>query len=330
MTDTNTVKEIQKYESGLDMEKHNKLAAKFNPFMEQVNGLLEDSKAVQVAGENDSKGMEEARNLRLALKAIRVDVEKTRKTLKEASLLEGKAIDGMANIIKFIIQPTEKELQEKEDIVRLAEQRKIDEITESRKAELQEIGVDCKYYDLGTMPDKDYNDLIEASKFSLRKRKEEEAAETKRIEDERIAKEKIEAERKRMADEAMENAKAEAAEANKAAEKAKAEADAIKKKAETERLADQKKIDDMKKAESERVKAEEDKRIAALEAEKKANEDKAKAPDTEKINSLIDNICELDVPSVTGQGALKAILGARKGLNQVVLTLRKCVEEMAK
>jgi len=120
--------EITKYDSGLSNEKHAAIAGQFNEKCGPLQDLIDKANAIKVTGAGDVAAMKLARTTRLSLKNIRVEVEKTRKSLKEESLREGKAIDGMANIVKFLIVPVEQGLQEKEDFVKLAEShRKVKE-----------------------------------------------------------------------------------------------------------------------------------------------------------------------------------------------------------
>lgn len=43
--------DIQKYESGLSMEKHNELAGRFNPLAEGVTALIKTAEGISVDGE---------------------------------------------------------------------------------------------------------------------------------------------------------------------------------------------------------------------------------------------------------------------------------------
>ena len=58
--------------------------------------------------------MQEARIARLALRDIRIQADKTRKALKEESLRYGKAVQGVYNVIEYLITPIEKHLEERE------------------------------------------------------------------------------------------------------------------------------------------------------------------------------------------------------------------------
>src|SRR5687768_4533866 len=87
----------------------------FEPFFREAQQWRNKAMAIQVTCAEDVLRISEARKARLALKEIRVNVEKRRKELKEESLRKGKAIDGMANVVKFLIVPIEEHLEKQEN-----------------------------------------------------------------------------------------------------------------------------------------------------------------------------------------------------------------------
>ena len=338
---------VQQYESGLADDKHNALAQAFNPFAADVQKCLSEAAAITVTDETDVGAMKLARDGRLKLRRIRIDVENTRKGLKESSMREGKAIDGMANIIKFMIVPVEEDLQAKEDFVKLAREKRAAELADSRAAELGKFDADSTHFDLAGMSDEAYAQLVKTSELGHNARIKAEKDEAERVEAERIAEAKAEAERekereterkrieaenaelKKQADkDAKERAKAEAARKKAEAETkrikaAQAKAEAARKKAEAEtkriKAAQAKKDDDEKTAELKRIQAEKDAEQAAL-----------SAPDADKIKRLDDDVCALTVPSVSSDVALTAIHEVRGLLNGVVKRLRDASKELKK
>jgi len=329
--------EIVSYESGLDAEKHNALANTFNPFMENVSGLIETAKQITVETCEDGDAMKIARKTRLSLRKIRCDVESTRKALKEASLREGKAIDGMANIIKFIIVPVEEDLQAKEDFVKLAEERRIAELSESRSEELLQYDVDSQHFDLAAMTEEAFGQLLSSSKVGYEAKIQAEKAEAARIEAERIKEEKAEAEerraeaaeRKRLQEENAKLEKAARAEAKK-----RETLEAARRKAEKESARLRKEAEDKERAaEAESARIDAEKREAEIDAarvEKEAEQARLSAPDKDKIDVLVADICALSVPSVSSNIALDAIADARGLLNGVVKRLRTAQKELSK
>ena len=182
------VKIIQ--QNGLEQTKADYVLEKFNGFFAMASEWEQKAKAIVVTDASQLTEMKMARECRLFLKGKRVEVEKVRKELKEQSLREGKAIDGIANVLKALIEPIEEQLEKSEKFAEIQEQQR----KESRKLKrielLQPYGTDIDFYDLLNMPDNIFADLLTGQKTAF----ENKIAEEKRIEEERIAKEKAEAE----------------------------------------------------------------------------------------------------------------------------------------
>lgn len=182
-TETDLV--IMVKESGVPDEISKSLIEAFEPFMLQAKEWNEKAKKVTVTDISQVREMMEARNARLALKNIRVSVEKRRKELKENYLVTSKAIDGVAKFITALIEPTEDYLQDQESFkVRYEEQQK-ELLCAKRMAELKEFEVDGSFYQLGTLPNDQYESLLESS----RRAKEHRGAEAKSAEEARLAEE---------------------------------------------------------------------------------------------------------------------------------------------
>ena len=104
-------------ESGLDKSKADVLLQHFQDYFALASEWEQKAKVLVVTDESQVAEMKMAREGRLFLKGKRVAMEKTRKALKEQSLREGKAIDGIANVIKALIIPIEQHLDEQEHFV---------------------------------------------------------------------------------------------------------------------------------------------------------------------------------------------------------------------
>lgn len=88
-------------------------------------------KTIVVTDASQTGTMKMARAGRLFLRDRRIKVEAARKHLKEQSLREGKAIDGIANVLKALIVPMEEHLYRQEHFVEIqlkakAEQKRIE------------------------------------------------------------------------------------------------------------------------------------------------------------------------------------------------------------
>ena len=207
----------------------------FLPFFEQAKAMEVSVKALVVTAEDQKDLMKEAREKRLKLKNIRVQAENIRKEMKEESLRESRAIDGMANIIKYFVVPLEEHLQKQEDYAKnLAEERKV-KIYEARKAEVEKLGGDPRIYNLVEIEEPAYARLVETLKKQKAEREELlRQEEKKRVAQEKAAaeeKERLREENKKLKEQAEARRKEEAAR-RKVWEEEQAE---LKEKAETER-----------------------------------------------------------------------------------------------
>lgn len=187
MSDTKQLQVIAQ-ESGLEPSKTEVLLSKFGNYFSEAKEIAQGAKDIVVTDENDITTMAVAKEKRLDLKRIRVEAEKTRKELKEQSLREGRAIDGIANVIKALIVPVEEHLEAQEKFAeRLIAQREAD-TERNRFNELGKYVDDASVYSLHpkNLSDEAFEKLLENSKFAFEaKKKAEEQAEAERIENEK-------------------------------------------------------------------------------------------------------------------------------------------------
>jgi len=312
--------------SGLDKSKSDYLLEKFADCTAVAESWALRAKEIVVTDESQVELMKQASEGRKLLKTKRVEIEKTRKDLKAASLAEGRAIDDIAKALTALIEPTEQYLQLQEDFKKIKEQQRIVALREQRMNEIVTfITTDdlVGMGDLGAMSESQYGMLFTGIKVAYENRV---AAEKKERED-AIAKEeqdkkereaqRIENERlKKEADEREKQFAAERKAAQEKADKERAELEA-KAKEEREKAAaeakKQKEIQDKKLKEErearEKVEAE---LKAKREQEQKEIEDAEKlasAGDKEKIKDLIKRLHEFNLPEVKSKKA-KAIVTA--------------------
>ena len=128
-------------ESGLEGTKAQVLLDNFSTYFQIASEWEIKAKAIVVSDASQVADMKMARVGRLFLKEKRTAIEKTRKKLKEEALREGKAIDGIANILKALIVPIEEYLEKQEKFVEIKEaleaRRKQEEF--DKKAEEEQI-----------------------------------------------------------------------------------------------------------------------------------------------------------------------------------------------
>ena len=111
-------------ESQLESTKAKYILDNFQNYFEIASEWELKAKAIKVTNEKQETEMEMARIGRLFLRQKRLDVENARKKLKEESLRESKAIDGIANVLKALIVPIEEYLEQQEKFVEIQEEKK--------------------------------------------------------------------------------------------------------------------------------------------------------------------------------------------------------------
>ena len=265
------------------------------------------AKALAVTNPEAETDQKIAREVRLGLKRVRCDVESARKTLKADSLARGKAIDGFANVLKYLCEPIEEKLAAVEQYAELKEAARIARLAQERTQALTTAGADplaIAAYNLGIMDEATFDAVLAGEKKKLADKIEaERKAQAERVAREqadRIAREKAEAEAKqaraqaeaeRKAREAAEaKAKAQREAAEEVARREKAKADAALAKEREARQKAERDAAEAKQKEAERVAAEKAAAEAKAKAEAEAQAAAARAPDREKIMAFADSV----------------------------------------
>lgn len=268
------------------------LIAAFGAPFTEAGEILANYQDIKVTSVDQIEDMQEAREKRLALRRVRIDVENKRKELKEDSLKTGRAIDAAARFVKTTIEPAEKYLETQERFKALKEEAERAERYAARVSAISKFD-DPDTYKLETMEESAFQQLL----IKLEKEAADQA-EADRIEYERVAAEvKAESERQtaiyeenqKLLAEKAEREKAEKIEAEKrakaeAAERAAHEAELQKERDLAE--AERKKREAIEKIEAERKAAES---IAAAEAAE-AERQSLLAPDKDKIRVVMAEI----------------------------------------
>jgi len=340
--------EVVVYETGLEPDKDKMLQSTFNPLAAKMQELLVVAGTCKVESVEDIKGMKMARDTRLGLKNVRVEIEKIRKEKKEGIVLEGRAIDGFANILKAKIIPAEKMLQDMEDLAKRIEEARIAALVDERTERMIAVEADSSSFDLATMTQDAFDTLLHSMTLGYEAKKKAEADEAARIKAEQKAKEKAEAEAKeaqRVENERIqaenevlrkEKEAAEATAQQERAERERVENEAKEKEAaiEKERQAERQRIEREKKADEARKAKEEkdakDAELARVKAEKEADEARKAAPDAEKLQALVDAICALSMPSLSSEIGMAAVHHVRGVLNGAVKGLRAAQKQLDK
>jgi hypothetical protein len=285
-------------ENNLEETRVNALLADFGGPFQEAQKLILDIHKLKVTSEDQTEQMATARQCRLQLKEIRVEAEHIRKRVKEQALREGKAIDGMANIIKAMIVPAEEFLEQQEKFSEnMATERRRVRIQERSMKLLQYMSESSlQAYNYADLTEEDFGDLLVNVKAAYDKRiaDEKAAAEADRLAAEQAEKERrereeadqkarIEAEKQA----AVERERREAAEAEAARQRKIADEKLAKERAAREKL-------EREAQEREKAAAVEKRRLEEEEAERLETERRAAAaPDKDKLMALVN---ELEIP----------------------------------
>jgi hypothetical protein len=129
-------------ESGLEQTKAEVIFSKFKNFFELAGEWEKKARQIVVTSEDQEFEIEQARAGRLLLRKKRIEIENARKELKEQALREGKAIDGIANVLKALIVPIEEHLERQE---KFAEFKRIElEKIEAQRVEEEKRAAEIK------------------------------------------------------------------------------------------------------------------------------------------------------------------------------------------
>ncbi|HYE75601.1 MAG TPA: hypothetical protein VEF04_19820, partial [Blastocatellia bacterium] len=116
--------EIIVKESHLEQTKAQRILETFKNYFEIAAEWEKKAKSIVVTSVDQTAEMQMARAGRLFLREKRIAIEKVRKELKEQALREGKAIDGIANVLKGLIEPIEDYLDQQERFAQIEQEKK--------------------------------------------------------------------------------------------------------------------------------------------------------------------------------------------------------------
>ena len=251
-------------ETGLEKPATAILVEAFRPIFAKSREALADARGVAESVKDATcvREIMRSRACRLALRAVRLESDETRKKHKQHALLYGRAVDGFHNILLADLSPVETALKEAEDTAERAEAKRLAELRAAREAELVPLLDEPLLGNLADLSEADYRKKLSNAKL-LRQAKLDAAA-------------KVEAERKAKEEAAF------VAAATAEAENAKLKAEAIAREAaaKAEREAAEKKLAEERSAAAAAAKAAAEKAAqqrAALEAAARIEKEKALA-----------------------------------------------------
>ena len=128
-------------DSGLEKTKAQYILDNFQDYFKIASEWEIKAKTIVVSDEFHTAEMQMARSGRLFLRDKRIAIEKSRKALKEQSLRESKAIDGIANVLKALLIPIEEYLDKQEHFVEIRKKAKEERerVMAERKIEAERI-----------------------------------------------------------------------------------------------------------------------------------------------------------------------------------------------
>lgn len=305
-------------EQGVAQDNARQLIAAFGAPFEEAGVILADYRTIEVTQEDQFDLMAEARSKRLALKEVRVGVEKKRKELKEDSLRTGRAIDSVARFVKEAIEPAEEYLELQEKFAEIRQAERAAAVKSERVAKLSQYTSDLSIYNLDALDEAQFDSLL----AGLKAQKEADEAAAKKAETERLA--ATEAEKRRQAEIEAENIrlKAEADKREKEAivERTKLQAEADKKLAAERAIADteRQKRESLEAAQREREEFEARSKADAEETQRQA----LLAPDKEKLLAFASMIDSIDLPALASKDAQAVLNNVEELLGKVSTYIR--------
>lgn len=328
----------------VSVEKRNEVQSVLNHVFNGVSKMREQLETVVVQDENDKTNMKLANTIRLGVRQVRLDAEKTfdaKRAEVQAQMLSYKTEDQLWLKAKQTMQILTKEIEEnarwKEETRQRFEAEQKELKTQQRMLQVSKVAPEMPRAEFENMSDesfvifyagieKQYNDRIEAERKAeeervAKEKAEAEAREQQRLENERL-KAEAEAKEKQLAEE---RAKAEA-ERKALEEKARKEKEAAEAKLKAEREAKEKLEAELKaKAEAEeKAKREAEEKAAAELKTKQDAEKKAKAaPDKAKLNDFAKMLDDLALPELKSEEANKVLSDAKTLLAKVSTFIRE-------
>jgi len=187
-------------DSGLDKQKSQVMLDNFQDYFKVAAEWEKKAKTLKVTSESQTADMEMARTGRLFLMRKRTTLDRVRKELKEQSMREGRAIDGIANVLKALIIPIENYLGDQENFVVRKEQARAEvlRIEDAERSERERIAKEKADAAEQERIRKENEQLREANRKNEEKllREKKKTAAEKRKKEEAIENERKEAQRK--------------------------------------------------------------------------------------------------------------------------------------
>lgn len=147
-------------DSGMSKSEAQTMLEQFSEYFKIASEWEQKAKTIVVTDVSQKAEMKMAREGRLFMKSTLVEVEKTRKKLKDESLRKCQNIDSIARILKNILTPIKEHYENQEKFIEIAENKAKEERKVTREATLTALNFDYTYTDLLNMPDIQFDELV--------------------------------------------------------------------------------------------------------------------------------------------------------------------------
>ena len=347
--------EVAQIAENVSVEKRNEVQTVLNHVFNGVAKMREQLDSVNVVDENDKVNMKLANTIRLGVRQVRLEAEKTfdaKRADVQQQMLSYKTEDSLWLKAKQTMQILTKEIEEnarwKEETKERFEAEQKELKVQQRMLKVAKVAPEMSRTEFESMSDetfemffagieKAYNDKIEAEKKAEAERIEKEKAEAEEREQIRKENERLKAEAEAKEKQlAAERAKAEAERKaiEEAAKKEREESDRkLKAEQEAARIAAEKAAAEKAKLEAEikakseaeeKVRKESEAKLIAEQMAKAAAEKKAKnAPDKTKLIELAFQIDSLNMPEIKSEEAQKILADVKTLLSKVSVFIRE-------
>jgi len=197
-------------ETGLEINSSTSqlIKEKFEPFIADMEQWKKKAEGLVVVDATEKAKMRDAREARLALRAVRVEADKVRKALKEDSNRYNKAVQGIYNFIEGKIIPLEEHLEQQEKFAEIQEKKEREALKGERVRLVSQYSNDAELFNLGELSQESFDSLY----GTLKQAHEAKILAEQKAKEEAEAKAKLEAEEKERQRVEIERLKAEAKE----------------------------------------------------------------------------------------------------------------------
>lgn len=341
--------EVMQIADNVSIEKRNEVQSVLNHVFNGVSKMREQLEAVVVENENDKTNMKLANTIRLGVRQVRLDAEKTfdaKRADVQAQMLSFKTEDQLWLKAKQTMQILTKEIEEaarwKEETKERFDLEQKELKTQQRMLQMAKVAPEISRVEFENMSDdgfaiffaqieKLYQDKIEADRKAeeeriAREKAEAEERERVKAENERLKKEAEEKERQFAAERARIEAQQKEIQRKALEEQRKQEEIIRAERAEKERIQAQLKL----KAEAEaKAKEEERAKELALEKAKILAEKKARqAPDKDKLKLLAESLIKIDMPELTSEQGNLILNDVKIMLNKVHVFINTKIQSL--